>query len=213
MTGEEDLSAEKAREAVLAWIKRADSLLGSAVLLEMVSPRGMISERSDAEALARRFARLATIWDEEFSKTWPLLGIDEADVRWVGGIVRGLGITIEAFPPLNDVFTTVDVEQTRNGCLVALTKLSKLVAVAEDESPRNIWPQTRQGRPSAEQISLEYFAERAKDGKTLPNIGAEAKAIALEVKKRIHSEYINIPAPAPRTIEDHIREKFNALKS
>ena len=136
---------EKARKAVLAWIESANSLLGSAVLLEMTNPRGIVTDWQDSVELTNRFWRLATRWDEEFSKTCPLLGIAEADARSVSGGLHGLAVMIDQFPPLNDVFTTVDVEQMRNGCLAAMAKLSRLVAVPRDQGPRNI----QRGRPSA----------------------------------------------------------------
>lgn len=205
---------EKARKAVLAWITTAERLLGSAALMELASPRGRLHWR-DAEIMNIRCKNLATKWDEKFSKIWHLLGITEAAAQRVSVYIHALETVVKhaTTPKGRPFFTSVHVDETRDRVLVDLAKLSKLVAVAEDESRRNIWPQTRQGRPSAERISLEFLAERAKAGETLPHIGAEAKAIAPEVKKRIHREYINIPPPAPRTIEDHIREEFNALKS
>ena len=166
MTGEEEVQEERTRELLLLWVTRAESLLDSAALLETTRPRGWI-DPEERESLRQRCERLAQPWGPKFSKAVLLLGLAEADGRRAHDAFHHLAVIIELADSVIAGATSVDVEEARDDCRAALAKLSKLVAVAEDESRRNIWPQTRQGRPSAERISLEFLAERAKAGKTL----------------------------------------------
>ena len=104
---------EKARKAVLAWITTAESLLESAALMELASPRGRLHWR-DAEIMNIRCKNLATKWDEKFSKIWHLLGITEAAAQRVSDYIHAIETVVKlaTTPKGRPFFTSVHVDES-----------------------------------------------------------------------------------------------------
>lgn len=96
---------------------------------------------------------------------------------------------------LNDALAEREAESAGNG---------------DEDRGTERFGQLRPGRPSARSISLEVFEERCGAGEVKMTIGDEARAIAGEVTDRIQAKRLDLYAPTPRTVEDHIRDAFNA---